>query len=115
MQNRITAIFRSPESFERVPVEGEVLHIPAPPVDPDQDGGLGLEDLRGLLEPQDAVETTTDVPGWGSVMTRVLQSEQEKASRMLDVKVERASRCSFSYRRHSILDLVCYNLCHTRT
>ena len=89
MQNRITAVFRSPESFERVPVEGEVLQVPAPPVDPDQDGGLGLEDLRGLLQPQDVVETT-DFPSWGSIMSRVLQSAQERAAPMLDVKVERA-------------------------
>ena len=96
-----------------MPVEGEVLHIPAPPVDPDQDGGLALEDLQGLLIPQDVVETT-ELPGWGTVMTRVLQSEQDKASRMLDVKVERASRYSFFYRRLSIPDLAGCNPDHTR-
>jgi len=73
-----------------VPVEGEVFHVPAPPGDPTRPGGVGLDDLKDLLESQDRIDDV-ELPGWGSVMSSVLESGKEGAStRMLDVRVERA-------------------------
>jgi hypothetical protein len=74
-----------------VPEKGDVLHVPAPLIDLTRPGGVGLDDLHGLLESQDRVDELK-LPVWGSVMSRVIESGEEGTSdRILDIRVERAS------------------------
>lgn len=82
-----------------VPKDSETLHIPLPSVDPSLPGGVGLNELQGLLSSQDRSKEV-ELPEWRSVMTRVLEDGEEEAEgkskkRTMDVRVEHAGTLSF--------------------
>jgi hypothetical protein len=91
----IWAIFRSSQSWQLVPRDGDVLHVTLPSIDRSLPGGIGLDELEGLLVPQERSEDG-ELPKWRSVMTRLLEEEEEeevkgdKKRKVLDIKVERA-------------------------
>jgi hypothetical protein len=70
-----------------------------PSVDSHLPGGVGLNELQGLLASQDRTNEV-ELPEWRSVMTRVLEDgdegvEGKEKKRVLDVRVERAGTVSF--------------------
>ena len=75
-------IFADPESLRRVPKEGQSFHVPAPVIE-DKPGGLGLDDIRHLLESRDR-EESFELPSAAS-----LDSEQSK-QRIIGVRIERS-------------------------
>jgi hypothetical protein len=97
-QNTIWAVFRSPESLNLVSEDADIMHIPVRTVDHTMPGGIGLNELQGLLESSDKSEEL-ELPEWQGLMSRVFEDGgDEKTSttapnRVLDVRVERASKC----------------------
>lgn len=45
-------VFLDPKSVENIPKEGYTFHIPAPVIE-DRPGGIGLDDIRHLLDSED--------------------------------------------------------------
>lgn len=87
-------LFRSQESFNLIPQDAEAFHIPAPPTIPDRPGGIGLDELEGLLV-ANGKDEAVDVPDFGSVMSSVIESEEEvkKGSRrMISCRIQRSGR-----------------------
>lgn len=86
-QSILWASFQSPESFQRVPKEGDSFQIPAPKLDPAAPGGVGFHELQQLLQPVDfdgsIPSINTQHPG--PIMQSILGGPE-----VLSVKVERA-------------------------
>src|ERR1700722_5252522 len=98
-QNTIWAVFRSPESLNLVSEDADIMHIPVRTVDHTMPGGIGLNELQGLLESSDKSQEVVR-PEWQGLMRLLLDDGggDEKTSmtapnRVLDVRVERASKC----------------------
>lgn len=81
-------VFRDQESFKRVPKEGQSFHIPAPVIE-NKPGGLGLDDIRHLLDSTDRDETF-QLPSAAS-----LETEASK-ERLIGARIERS--CMSIYR-----------------
>lgn len=83
----MNATFARAEYADAIPIEGRVIQVAVPPVDPDRDGGVGLDDLEAYLDPKARAEQ----------LEKLSQGEEEqhddknseKMSIMMDVKIER--------------------------
>ena len=62
--------FRDPDSIHRIPARGARLRIPAPQVTTDRPGGIGLDELEGLLAHQERVEEG-GIPTFEAVMESI--------------------------------------------
>ncbi|KAI0937760.1 hypothetical protein AcW1_003834 [Taiwanofungus camphoratus] len=81
-------LLHDPWNYERVP-NRTVLKVPVPNVDPSRPGGIGLEDLQGLLYSQDRTR------GPMGSAERVLQDSSESddgdsKTRTVDLRIEHA-------------------------
>jgi hypothetical protein len=84
-------VFRDPQSPLRISADSDILHIPAPHIIPDRPGGIGLDELEGLLEPQENAKEG-GIPAFENVMESVLQSgRDEKNDRVIECKIQRSS------------------------
>lgn len=87
-------VFQDQESLKRVPKEGQSFHVPAPLIE-DKPGGLGLDDIRHLLDSTDRDEFF-QLPSAASVET------EASKERVIGARIERASKYihfPFNYRR----------------
>ncbi|TFK74587.1 hypothetical protein BDN72DRAFT_833084 [Pluteus cervinus] len=97
-QSRGWIVFKDPKSFERIPPNSEVLHIPAPDVDPDQPGGISLNELLPLLEPRKRMQLRQDKPlaDFSNFMGDILEHAEEteasrnKSGKTISFRIERA-------------------------
>lgn len=89
---RIT--FRDARSHDRIPLDSETIQIPRPTYEADHPGGVGLEEIEGLLRRQDL---DNEIPSFETIVSSVLHdSEHEaKASPTISLRVERASTSTF--------------------
>ncbi|KIJ15523.1 hypothetical protein PAXINDRAFT_99401 [Paxillus involutus ATCC 200175] len=78
------AAFESPKSFDRVPERGVTLKVSLPPALGQPEGGPGLDDLKGLLEPG---KTGLDFRGLSSSY----KAESSENSRTMEVTVKRSN------------------------
>jgi hypothetical protein len=84
-------VFRDPQSPLRISADSDILHIPAPHIISDRPGGIGLDELEGLLEHQEYVKEG-GIPAFENVMESVLQSgRDEKNDRFIECKIQRSS------------------------
>ena len=87
-QSIVHAVFRDPQSVDRISAD-DTLRIPAPHYVPDRPGGIGLDELEGLLELQEHVKEA-GVPAFANVMESVLRNGEENDS-FIDCRVTRSS------------------------
>lgn len=81
-------VFHDEESLRRVPKEGQSFHIPAPVIE-GKPGGLGLDDIRHLLDSTDRDEFF-ELPSAASL------DIEESKERMIGARIERAGIYLFS-------------------
>jgi hypothetical protein len=93
-QSVLWVTFHSSESFDRVPINGETLSIPAPVVDLTKEGGVGFHELLDVLKAADRVDDDGLQSSEPDIMKRVIDSgdpnQSESTPKKLDVKVERS-------------------------
>ena len=81
--------FEDPASFARVPETPSLLKLDVPRIDLARPGGIGLEDLQGLLQPDDYV-STDEV--FNEVQSQTVDKSTKRGPTVtVDVRVERAS------------------------
>ncbi|EKM53604.1 uncharacterized protein PHACADRAFT_260044 [Phanerochaete carnosa HHB-10118-sp] len=92
------AEFESGESLEMLPLGRQTIQLEIPIYDRTPSGGIGLQDLRGLLRPENRLEGEL-VPE-ASVITRMAAEtasksdavEEKPTTRVVDVWIERSDR-----------------------
>ena len=82
-------VFHDQESLRRVPKEGQSFHIPAPVIE-DKPGGLGLDDIRHLLDSTGRDESFK-LPSAASTKL------EESKERMIGARIERAGMLSVTF------------------
>jgi hypothetical protein len=87
-------------------VDSDVLQIPVPKRNGYRNGGIGLDDLEGILQPCERVSEEgngEEAEAWGGVIQRLIEKEEAKGKgeasadglTVVDVKVERSCKwCS---------------------
>lgn len=78
-------LFHDQESLQRVPKEGHTFYIPAPVIE-NKPGGIGLDDIRHLLNSTDRDESF-EFPSAASLEIKDFKE------RMIGARIERASMC----------------------
>lgn len=87
----ISVAFRDPQSARRISPGLNVLRIPMPQVVPERPGGIGLDELEGLLERQEYVEEVT-IPVFGDMMENMLQGTRDETNgNFIECDIRRSS------------------------
>lgn len=86
--------FESPESFKLVPPSGVTLKVPVS-VRESQEGGPGLSDILGLLEPRE--RDRLDRPAT-TLLGDLSREKSDETVRTIDVEVRRVSETEIRYR-----------------
>lgn len=81
--------FEDPASFARVPEAPSLLKLDVPRIDLARPGGIGLEDLQGLLQPDDYV--SPDAVFDEAQSQTAAKSTKGRQTVTVDIRVERAS------------------------
>jgi hypothetical protein len=80
--------FRDPESIHRISGAPDVLRVPAPPIVQDRPGGIGLDELEGLLERQEYVKEA--VPEFANLLDDLMQNGEAENDRVIEFTVKRS-------------------------
>jgi len=87
-QNIVHVAFRDPQSAHNIPAGFDVLKVPAPRIAFDRPGGIGLDDLEGLLKPQERAQEV-GIPAFDNVMENVLESERDE-KKVMECRIQRS-------------------------
>ncbi|KAF5380628.1 hypothetical protein D9615_004679 [Tricholomella constricta] len=75
----VNVAFRDPKAFERIPLKPESFTVALPSTISNRPGGVGLDDLEPVLQPQEYVDL--DIPTFGNVMDdAVVESGKEETT-----------------------------------
>ncbi|KAF8585231.1 hypothetical protein K439DRAFT_1616065 [Ramaria rubella] len=83
----IHVTFAKAEDADAIPLEGKVIQVPAPKVDINRDGGVGLDDLHTFLDPEIRERDIT-------LKDQSAETEQQwgpDENQVIDVKLERTA------------------------
>jgi hypothetical protein len=89
-QSIVHAVFRDPQSVDRISVD-DILRLPAPRHIPDRPGGIGLDELEGLLEMQEHSKDEASIPAFWTLMDNALNGEEN--DRFIECRVTLSSMC----------------------
>jgi hypothetical protein len=89
----IHVAFHDPQSVHRISPGSDVLQVPAPHIVSDRLGGIGLDELEGLLKRQEHTKEA-GIPAFENVMESVLQSGRDEQNvRFIECRIRRSSMC----------------------
>ncbi|KAF8653312.1 hypothetical protein AX16_004012 [Volvariella volvacea WC 439] len=89
-QSSVIVVFKDPESYKRLPLEPETFHVSEPLV-LDQPGGIGLDDLKELLEPRKKTDQST--LSIDEIMVNIRKGMNESPTgKTMMCKIERAHK-----------------------
>ncbi len=77
-----------------MPTEPSILQVKVPVIDKTQPGGIGLNDLQGLLDPADKIEDAYSEYQTVASRMKPENSNDDGSTRVIDVRIERTSKPS---------------------
>ncbi|KAG5647077.1 hypothetical protein DXG03_001447 [Asterophora parasitica] len=80
----VNVAFRDPNAFERIPLKPEPFTVTLPSTIANRPGGIGLDELQAVLQPQEYVKS--NIPSFGDIMETVEGDKEEE----LTFTIERA-------------------------